>query len=112
MPAMLLNVWIADSRGRGSALARHLEIPPSMVTKMASGKKQVPLDHCPLIQDFTGGQVTCEELRPDRVEYFALIRAQASAAAAPHPLRRASDRPHPLRRSTDAQPGVLPVGEG
>lgn len=68
---------------------------------MASGSKPVPLDHCPLIQSFTEGEVTCEELRPDKVEYFALIRAQAKSDQAQHPMRRASDKPHPLRRSTD-----------
>lgn len=84
-----------------------------MVARMASGDKPVPLDHCPQIQAFTEGQVTCEELRPDKVEYFALIRAQASVAPTPdHPLRRASDHPHPLRRSTDVQPGGMPAAAG
>jgi len=46
-----------------------------MVTRMASGDKRVPLDHCPLIQAYTHGAVTCEEMRPDRAEHFALIRA-------------------------------------
>lgn len=77
-----------------------------MVTKMASGEKQAPLDQCPFIQSFTEGQVTCEELRPDKVEYFALIRAQATAEQLAHPMRRAADIPHPLRRSTDALPAV------
>jgi DNA-binding transcriptional regulator YdaS (Cro superfamily) len=53
-----------------------------MVTKMAAGEKQVPLDHCPFIQDFTGSAVTCEELRPDQAAYFALIRAQVAAGGA------------------------------
>jgi DNA-binding transcriptional regulator YdaS (Cro superfamily) len=52
-----------------------------MVTKMAAGEKQVPLDHCPFIQEFTGAAVTCEELRPDQAAYFALIRAQVAASA-------------------------------
>jgi DNA-binding transcriptional regulator YdaS (Cro superfamily) len=87
---MLLNQWVSEARGRGAALARRLLVPPSMVTKMASGEKQVPLDHCPLIQAFTEGQVTCEELRPDKVDYFALIRAQAIDAATPA-LRRSQE---------------------
>jgi DNA-binding transcriptional regulator YdaS (Cro superfamily) len=76
---MLLNTWLSEARGRGAALARRLKVPPSMVTKMARGEKQVPLDHCPFIQSFTEGAVTCEELRPDAAEYFALIRTQAQA---------------------------------
>lgn len=47
---------------------------------MASGDKPVPLEQCPFIQQFTDNQVTCEELRPDKADYFALIRAQAAAA--------------------------------
>lgn len=49
-----------------------------MVSKMGSGEKQVPLDHCPYIEQFTEGAVTCEELRPDQADYFALIREQAA----------------------------------
>lgn len=73
---MLLNEWIAAERGRGAALARHLKLPASMVTRMAAGNKPVPLDHCPAIADYTAWEVSCEELRPDKVEYFAMIRLQ------------------------------------
>ena len=75
---MKLNEWCAQSRGRQAALATHLSIKQPTVADWLSGKKQVALDHCPLIQAFTDNQVTCEELRPDKVEYFALIRAQAA----------------------------------
>jgi DNA-binding transcriptional regulator YdaS (Cro superfamily) len=86
---MMLIEWLSGQRGRGAALARHLKIPPSLVAKIAAGKKPVPLGHCPFIQEFTGGAVTCEELRPDQAEYFALIRAQA--AGAPRPADRRID---------------------
>jgi DNA-binding transcriptional regulator YdaS (Cro superfamily) len=76
---MLLSQWLSNARGRGAALARHLHIPSSMVARMAAGNKQVPLDHCPFIQAFTANEVTCEELRPDAADYFALIRAQAGS---------------------------------
>lgn len=67
-----------------------------MVTKMANGEKQVPLDHCPFIQDFTGGVVTCEELRPDQVEYFSRIRAQGKAESPSAIIdRRDPTRPNP-----------------
>jgi hypothetical protein len=53
---------------------------------MAAGGKRVPLEHCPFIQDFTAGEVTCEELRPDQAAYFALIREQpAHTLAVPSP---------------------------
>lgn len=91
--AMLLKEWLSGERGRGAALARHLRIPPSMVAKMAGGHKQVPLEHCPYIQSFTAGAVTCEELRPDAAEYFALIRRQAANdPAGPLPPGVAVDR--------------------
>jgi DNA-binding transcriptional regulator YdaS (Cro superfamily) len=83
MRAMLLSIWLSGRRGRGAALARHLKIPQSLVAAMAAGEKRVPLDHCPFIQDFTSGEVTCEELRPDQAAYFALIREQAGRHAHP-----------------------------
>lgn len=79
MPSMLLSNWLKDERGRAARLARHLRVAPSMVNKMAAGTKPVPLDHCPYIEKFTEGAVTCEELRPDQASYFALIRELAGA---------------------------------
>lgn len=69
-----LHDWLAERRGRAKALADHLHLQPSMVTKMASGEKKIPLDHCPHIESFTGGEVSCEAQRPDKVEYFAMLR--------------------------------------
>lgn len=90
---MLLKEWLSGERGRGAALARHLRIPPSMVAKMAGGQKQVPLEHCPFIQAFSADAVTCEELRPDAAEYFALIRRQvANDVGGPLPAGVSTDR--------------------
>lgn len=76
-----------------------------MVSKMATGEKPVPLDHCPLIQAFSGAQVTCEELRPDKVDYFALIRAQppadARARAKVHAVQGEQRGAYPLRRAAN-----------
>jgi DNA-binding transcriptional regulator YdaS (Cro superfamily) len=96
---MKLKLWVEVERGRATQLARHLGVSQPTVSDWSSGKKQVPLDHCPLIQSFTEGAVTCEELRPDKAEYFALIRAQASDVAA-HPACCARAEPPPA--------GVLP----
>jgi DNA-binding transcriptional regulator YdaS (Cro superfamily) len=109
---MLLSQWLSNARGRGAALARHLHIPSSMVARMAAGNKQVPLDHCPFIQAFTANEVTCEELRPDAADYFALIRAQAGSVelsgfaplhtgpdAAPYVSAPKADRRDPARPS-------------
>jgi DNA-binding transcriptional regulator YdaS (Cro superfamily) len=83
---MTLNTWLAQQRGRQAALAAHLHIKPPQVAAWVVGKKQIPLDHCPLIQAFTGNEVTCEELRPDKVEYFALIRSQRAGNPACGPI--------------------------
>lgn len=83
MSDMSLQTWLDAKRGRGAALAKHLRVPPSMVTKMATGKKPVPLDQCPYIEDFTEGAVTCEELRPDRVEYFRKLSERKVAQHLP-----------------------------
>lgn len=48
---------------------------------MARGEKQIPLDHCPAIEAFTGGTVLCEELRPDKADYFAYLRARPGPQA-------------------------------
>ena len=49
------------------------------VSDWGSGKVLIPLRHCPYIEQFTEGAVTCEELRPDMAAYFALIRELAPA---------------------------------
>lgn len=78
MPRMKLPDWLNEARGRKSALAARLGVPASFIIKIAVGEKKVPLDHCPAIQEFTGGAVTCEELRPDMVEFFAMVRQQSA----------------------------------
>jgi DNA-binding transcriptional regulator YdaS (Cro superfamily) len=88
--AMNLADWLGAQRGRQAALAGHLCIKQPQVAAWVSQKRPIPLEHCPLIQAFTEGAVTCEELRPDRVEYFALIRAQAIDAATPA-IRRSQE---------------------
>lgn len=69
-----------------------------MVARVAAGKKRAPLDHCPYIQDFTGGLVTCEELRPDALEFFELVRRQAAGVPGP---ARASELSLVDRRERD-----------
>jgi DNA-binding transcriptional regulator YdaS (Cro superfamily) len=79
---MKLDQWLAAQRGRQAALAAHLDIKQPQIAAWVSGKRPIPLEHCPFIQTFTAGEVTCEELRPDKVDYFARIRGQVGAALA------------------------------
>lgn len=64
MRRMNLKEWIDVERGRAMALAREIGVPPSFVSKMVSGEKAIPAEHCKAIERFTGGLVTCQEMRP------------------------------------------------
>ncbi len=46
------------------ALAKAIDVPPSFVSKMLCGEKAIPAEHCKAIERFTGGLVTCQEMRP------------------------------------------------
>lgn len=75
-----MKTWLDAERGRVTRLAAELKVSQPTVSDWSAGKKRIPLDHCPFIQRFTGGACTCEELRPDRAEYFAEVRAIAAPA--------------------------------
>ena len=63
---MTLNKYFKGSeRGEIAKLARFIGIKPSTVSFWVAGVRQVPAERCPLIEAFTQGKVTCEELRPD-----------------------------------------------
>ena len=66
------------------ALAKAIEVPPSFVSKMVNGEKTIPAEHCKAIEKFTGGAVTCQEMRPhDWHKYWPeLAQAPANAAQA------------------------------
>lgn len=61
---MDLRDYIDAQRGRAAELARALRISPTLITQWAS-IRQVPAERCPAIERATGGQVSCEDLRPD-----------------------------------------------
>ena len=67
---MDLSTWAAASRGRQAWLARQLERTEAQVSQWCAAPgstnwRQVPADMCPAIERETGGEVPCEELRPD-----------------------------------------------
>ena len=51
--------------GTASDLARGIRVPIQSVTFWRKGERRVPADYCPAIEEFTNGQVRCEDLRPD-----------------------------------------------
>ena len=63
---MKLKEYINQTeRGEKAKLARFVGVKPPHITFWASGIRQVPAERCPLVEQFTKGKVTCEELRPD-----------------------------------------------
>lgn len=62
---MQLSQWLSQAHGRGAALAAHLKVPSSFVSKMASGEKSIPVPHMAPIEAFTAGAVPRKEMRPD-----------------------------------------------
>jgi DNA-binding transcriptional regulator YdaS (Cro superfamily) len=67
---MNLKSWVEIERGRAIALAKAISVPPSFVSKMISGEKSIPAEHCQAIYKFTGGQVTIPEMRHDYHKYW------------------------------------------
>lgn len=59
-----LKSWLKAERGRSSALARHLGVPPSFVVKISEGERPIPVAHGAAIEQFTGGHVTRREMFP------------------------------------------------
>lgn len=63
---MDLKTFLVDAeRGRASRLAAALGVDAPLISYWANDKRPPPADRCPAIEEFTGGAVTCEELRPD-----------------------------------------------
>jgi len=68
IPAMNTNLSIqhaCDAFGGVSGLARQLGVKAPTVSQWVSGKRPIPAERCPQIEEVTGGIVRCEVLRPD-----------------------------------------------
>ena len=61
--------------GTISAFAELIGVAPS-APSMWKARGNVPAEHCPAIERATGGQVKCEELRPDVP--WGVLREQAA----------------------------------
>ncbi len=60
------------------ALARAIDVPPSFVSKMLSGEKTIPAEHCQAIYRFTNGAVTIPEMRDDWRKYWPELERVAA----------------------------------
>lgn len=79
---MNFKSWVGAERGRAIKVARAIDVPASFVSKMASGGKAIPAEHCKAIESLTGGEVTCREMRPlDWHKYWPELTAQAQKPA-------------------------------
>ena len=54
-----------DAFGGVSGLARQLGVKAPTVSQWVNGKRPIPAERCPQIEQVTGGLVRCEDLRPD-----------------------------------------------
>lgn len=61
-----------------SKLAHILGVSPQAVSDWRKAKRAIPLERCAQIEKATGVAVTCEELRPDKREFWAYMRLPGS----------------------------------
>ena len=74
--------------GNISIFARQIGVTPQAVCFWRDGKRQIPADKCPLIEQVTAGAVSCERLRPD-VAWSVIRNMPELAQAQPAPLNLA-----------------------
>jgi hypothetical protein len=60
---MDLTSWLEAEQGRSTALAAHLKRTPAAVSQWKSNG--VPVTLMKAVRDFTGGEVTLEEMVPE-----------------------------------------------
>ena len=78
---MNIKTWLSEERGRGAALAAHLNVSPGRVSQMVSDG--VPAKYMLGVRDFTEGAVTLEEMvaakTPQASEEFERKHTTATA---------------------------------
>lgn len=66
-------------------MAASLSVTPAAVHQWVRGIRRVPTDRCADIEKATAGAVTCEELRPDKLDYWAFLRGSRATNGAIQP---------------------------
>ena len=80
--AMKFSDWVKGERGRSLAVAQAVGVSPPVVSDWVVGKKAIAAEHCKTIERFTGGEVTCRDMRPhDWHKYWPEQVMQASQQA-------------------------------
>jgi len=60
---MTFNDWLAAEKGRASAIAAHFGVSPAAVSQWKVNG--VPVANMKAVRDFTGGEVSLEDMLPD-----------------------------------------------
>ena len=64
--------------GGVTVCARLVGVAPPTIHEWKTGKRKVPVERCQQLEQLVDSQVTCEEMRPDKVEYFAYMRTRTA----------------------------------
>lgn len=76
---MNLKTYLKSRRGTGRELAIMLGVPSPLIYQWANEIRRVPAERCPSIEKSTGGEVRCEDLRPD-IDWSVLRGTEKKAA--------------------------------
>ena len=63
---MDIKTWLEAEKGRATAMATHFGKTPAAISQWKTNG--VPLDLMKAVRDFTSGQVTLEEMVPEKAE--------------------------------------------
>lgn len=69
--------------GGQAALARAIGVHSSFPNQWIKGHRPIPAERCPDIERATGGEVRCEDLRPDLCDQWSYLRGTNKIGAKP-----------------------------
>lgn len=69
-----------DIVGGPAKLASILGVTVQAVCFWRDELRKLPAEHCPLIEQATGGKVRCEQLRPDLAERWTYLRGTSPSS--------------------------------
>jgi DNA-binding transcriptional regulator YdaS (Cro superfamily) len=55
-------------------LAALLGVTPQAISDWKNGKRQIPIERCAQIESATNVEVSCEDLRPDKHDFWEYMR--------------------------------------
>ncbi|WP_287943053.1 YdaS family helix-turn-helix protein [Aquamicrobium sp.] len=79
---MTLDEYLSSDGRKATELARRLNVPDALLSQWRHKRRPTPVERCSDIEKATAGAVTCEELRPDKLDYWAFLRGSRSTNGA------------------------------